>query len=127
MLADLDKSLISNFEIMFWSFITSLSWFFGDHPNKIKLLITLFISSLAILLFISDLKVKDRLVYYTLEQFSNGENLLIYGTYPNLNSAFTFGPKNENEVKAFSVFNDLIGDISEFTQSWTRVLIKSYE
>ena len=58
---------------------------------------------------------------------SNGENLLIYGTYPNLNSAFTFGPKNENEVKAFSVFNDLIGDISEFTQSWTRVLIKSYE
>ena len=27
----------------------------------------------------------------------------------------------------FSVFNDLIGDISEFTQSWTRVLIKSYE
>ena len=58
---------------------------------------------------------------------SNGENLLIYGTYPNLNSAFTFGPKNENEVKAFSVFNDLVGDISEFTQSWTRVLIKSYE
>jgi hypothetical protein len=58
---------------------------------------------------------------------SNGENLLIYGTYPNLNSAFTFGPKNENEVKAFSEFNDLVGDISEFTQSWTRVLIKSYE
>ena len=33
----------------------------------------------------------------------------------------------ENEVKAFSQFNDLVGDISEFTQSWTRVLIKSYE
>jgi hypothetical protein len=58
---------------------------------------------------------------------SNGENIVIYGTYDNLNSAFTFGPKNENEVKAFSEFNDLVGDISEFTQSWTRVLIKSYE
>ena len=58
---------------------------------------------------------------------SNGENIVIYGTYDNLNSAFTFGPKNENEVKAFSEFNELTGDISEFTQSWTRVLIKSYE
>ena len=51
---------------------------------------------------------------------SNGENILIYGTYENLNSAFTFGPKNDNELKAFSEFFDVTSDIAEFTQSWTR-------
>ena len=57
---------------------------------------------------------------------SNGENLLIYGTYPDLNSAFTFGPKNEAEAGAFAEFFNLTGEISEFTQSWTRVKIQDY-
>ena len=57
---------------------------------------------------------------------SNGENILIYGTYENLNSAFTFGPKNDNELKAFSEFFDVTSDIAEFTQSWTRVKINDY-
>ena len=57
---------------------------------------------------------------------SNGENLLIYGTYPDLNSAFTFGPNNEAEAGAFAEFFNLTGEISEFTQSWTRVKIQDY-
>ena len=57
---------------------------------------------------------------------SNGENLLIYGTYPDLNSAFTFGPKNEAEAGAFAEFFNVTGEISEFTQSWTRVKIQDY-
>ena len=57
---------------------------------------------------------------------SNGENLLIYGTYPDLNSAFTFGPKNEAEAGAFAEFFNVTGEISEFTQSWTRVKINDY-
>ena len=57
---------------------------------------------------------------------SSGENLLIYGTYPDLNSAFTFGPKNEAEVGAFAEFFNITGEISEFTQSWTRVKIQDY-
>ena len=53
---------------------------------------------------------------------SNGENLIIYGTYSNLNDAFTFEtPKSEAEAKAFGKFFDVTGDISEFTQTWTRV------
>ena len=36
---------------------------------------------------------------------SNGENLIIYGTYSNLNDAFTFEtPKSEAEAKAFGKF-----------------------
>ena len=35
---------------------------------------------------------------------SDGENILIYGTYENLNSAFTFGPKNDTEANAFTEF-----------------------
>ena len=57
---------------------------------------------------------------------SNGENILIYGTYENLNSAFTFGPKNDAESNAFAEFFNVTGDISEFTQSWTRVKINDY-
>ena len=57
---------------------------------------------------------------------SNGENLLIYGTYPDLNSAFTFGPNNEAEAGAFIEFFNVTGEISEFTQSWTRVKIQDY-
>ena len=57
---------------------------------------------------------------------SNGENLLIYGTYPDLNSAFTCGPKTEAEAGAFAEFFDVTGEISEFTQSWTRVKINDY-
>ena len=57
---------------------------------------------------------------------SNGENLLIYGTYPDLNSAFTFGPNNEAEANAFAEFFNVTGEISEFTQSWTRVKIQDY-
>ena len=59
---------------------------------------------------------------------SNGENLIIYGTYSNLNDAFTFEtPKSEAEAKAFGKFFDVTGDISEFTQTWTRVKIKDYQ
>ncbi|RCT55538.1 hypothetical protein [Winogradskyella sp. KYW1333] len=57
---------------------------------------------------------------------SNGENLIIYGTYPDLNSAFRFGPKNEDESKAFSEFSEAVDDISEFSQTWTRAEIKTY-
>ena len=57
---------------------------------------------------------------------SDGENILIYGTYENLNSAFTFGPKNDAEANAFTEFFNVTGDISEFTQSWTRVKINDY-
>ena len=57
---------------------------------------------------------------------SDGENILIYGTYENLNSAFTFGPKNDAEANAFTEFFNDTGDISEFTQSWTRVKINDY-
>lgn len=57
---------------------------------------------------------------------SNGENVIIYGTYSSLNDAFTFGPKNEAEASAFSEFGELTSDISEFTQTWTRVKIKEF-
>ena len=48
--------------------------------------------------------------------------------YNNLNDAFTFEtPKSEAEAKAFGKFFDVTGDISEFTQTWTRVKIKDYQ
>ena len=58
---------------------------------------------------------------------SNGENLFIYATYENLNSAFTFGPKNEDEAKAFAEFFETTGEFAEFSQTFTRVLIKEYK
>tara|TARA_B100000927_G_scaffold260202_1_gene229638 strand:+ start:399 stop:1091 length:693 start_codon:yes stop_codon:yes gene_type:complete len=57
---------------------------------------------------------------------SGGENILIYGTYEDLNSAFTFGPKSDAEAQAFEEFFNVTADISEFTQSWTRVKINDY-
>ena len=58
---------------------------------------------------------------------SNGENLIIYGTYSNLNEAFTFeNPKNDAEAKAFAEFFEVTAEIAEFTQTWTRVKIKDY-
>ena len=58
---------------------------------------------------------------------SNGENLIIYGTYSNLNEAFTFeNPKNDVEAKAFAEFFEVTAEIAEFTQTWTRVKIKDY-
>ena len=57
---------------------------------------------------------------------SDGENILIYGTYPDLNSAFTFGPKNEQEAQAFAEFFEVTDQVSDFIQSWTRVKINDY-
>ena len=57
---------------------------------------------------------------------TNGENIIVYGTYDDLNSAFSFGPSNDIEAQAFAEFFNVTGDISEFTQTWTRVKIKEY-
>ena len=57
---------------------------------------------------------------------SNGENMIIYGAYKDLNDAFSFGPDGDKEAKAFADFFEATGDISEFTQSWTRVKINDY-
>ena len=57
---------------------------------------------------------------------SNGESHFIYATYDDLNSAFTFGPKNDVEVKAFASFFEATAEFAEFSQSFTRVLIKEY-
>ena len=57
---------------------------------------------------------------------SDGENMYIYGTYKDLNTAFNFGPKNESESKAFDTFSKEVAD-ERYTQSFTRVLIKKYE
>ena len=55
----------------------------------------------------------------------NGETVYIYGTYSDLNSAFSFGPKNDGEVKAFSEFSKAIKG-SEYSKTFTRVLINRY-
>ena len=57
---------------------------------------------------------------------SNGESHFIYATDDDLNSAFTFGPKNDVEAKAFTSFFEATADFAEFSQSFTRVLIKEY-
>ena len=57
---------------------------------------------------------------------SGGENMYIYGTYPDLNSAFNFGAKNDAESKAFDTFFKETAK-EDFIQSFTRVLIKKYE
>ena len=56
----------------------------------------------------------------------NGESVYIYGTYPDLNAAFNFGPKSENEAAAFSEFTKILDSSSEYSKSFTRVLVKSY-
>jgi len=57
---------------------------------------------------------------------SDGESHFIYATYDDLNSAFTFGPKNDLEAKAFADFFKATAEFAEFSQSFTRVLIKKY-
>ena len=55
----------------------------------------------------------------------NGENMYIYGTYEDLSQAFDFGPKNDKESKAFSLFNQEISK-ENYLKSFTRVLIKKF-
>uniref|UniRef100_UPI0040488EF1 hypothetical protein n=1 Tax=Algoriphagus sp. TaxID=1872435 RepID=UPI0040488EF1 len=55
----------------------------------------------------------------------NGESVYIYVTHSDLNSAFNWGPKNESEAAAFSLFSTArLG--AEFTKSNTRVIVKRY-
>lgn len=56
----------------------------------------------------------------------NGENVYIYATYPDLNSALNTGPKNESAAAAFNLFFTATGGGSEYSKSFTRVLIKRY-
>ena len=56
----------------------------------------------------------------------NGESVYIYGTYSDLNAAFNFGPQSENEAAAFSEFTKVLDSSSEYSKSFTRVLIKRY-
>ena len=58
---------------------------------------------------------------------SNGESHFIYATYDDLNGAFTFGPKNDTEAKAFAEFFEATAEFAEFKQSFTRLLIKEYK
>jgi hypothetical protein len=55
----------------------------------------------------------------------NGENMYIYGTYDNLSQAFDFGPKNDKEEKAFTLFNKEISK-EDYIKTFTRVLIKRF-
>ena len=43
---------------------------------------------------------------------SNGENILIYGAFKDLNDAFSFGPKNDKEAKAFAEFFEATAALS---------------
>ena len=57
----------------------------------------------------------------------NGEGIYTYATYANLNEAFNFGPRTDNnkEVAAFTELFAALDNI-EYTRTFTRVLIKSY-
>ena len=55
----------------------------------------------------------------------NGENMYIYLTYPDLESAFKFGPDNKKEQEAFATFQNEISN-STYSQTFTRVLIKQF-
>ena len=55
----------------------------------------------------------------------NGENMYIYLTYPDLESAFKFGPDNKKEQEAFAIFQKEISN-STYSQTFTRVLIKQF-
>ncbi len=55
----------------------------------------------------------------------NGENMYIYGTYDNLSQAFDFGPKNDKETKAFTLFNKEISK-EDYIKTFTRILIKRF-
>ena len=54
------------------------------------------------------------------------EKIRIYGTYKDLSSAFDFGPKNNEETKAFDLFFKETAK-EYFSQSFTGVLIKKCE
>ena len=56
---------------------------------------------------------------------SNSENMFIYASYKDLNAALSFGPKTDKEQAAFGQFFENV-DFAEFTQSFTRVLIKQF-
>ena len=55
----------------------------------------------------------------------NGESMYVYATYADLNTAFNFGAKNDSEAKAFSTFSETVKG-SDFSKTFTRVLIKRY-
>ena len=55
----------------------------------------------------------------------NGENMYIYLTYSDLESAFKFGPDNKKEQEAFATFQKEISN-SIYSQTFTRVLIKQF-
>jgi len=55
----------------------------------------------------------------------NGENMYIYHTYDDLSQAFDFGPKNDKESKAYSLFNQEISK-ENYLKSFTRVLLKRF-
>ena len=55
----------------------------------------------------------------------NGENMYIYLTYPDLESAFKFGPDNKKEQEAFAAFQKEISS-ADYSQTFTRVLIKQF-
>ena len=55
----------------------------------------------------------------------NGENIYVYATYPDLESAFKFGPDNKKEQEAFATFQNEISN-STYSQTFTRVLIKQF-
>ena len=56
---------------------------------------------------------------------SNGESMFVYGTSEDLTEAFSNGPKNKKEADAFQTFFNEIS-FAEFSQSFTRVLIKEF-
>ena len=58
---------------------------------------------------------------------SDGESMVIYATSTNLNEAFAGGgPKNKKEADAMQTFFEEIG-FAEFSQTFTRVEINSYQ
>tara|TARA_B100001027_G_scaffold101769_1_gene69923 strand:- start:1288 stop:1968 length:681 start_codon:yes stop_codon:yes gene_type:complete len=55
----------------------------------------------------------------------NGENMYIYLTYPDMESAFEFGPDSKKEQEAFATFQKEISN-ADYSQTFTRVLIKQF-
>ena len=56
----------------------------------------------------------------------NGENVYIYGTYPDLNAAFNSGPQSKKDAEAFAEFFSVLDKSAEYSKTFTRVLIKRY-
>jgi hypothetical protein len=57
---------------------------------------------------IKSIKIDYASVGHITHGVENGENVYIYAAYPDLNSAFNFGPKNESEAAAFNCFLQLL-------------------